>query len=162
MEGEVHISCDQFIQHYSIRPEINFAAIRLASEYFRGGICGRAEHIIVRYGIFLYIKLACEAKVAQNNMPIVINKDVLGLYISMDDSFYVRVLERQKLVETGQLMNESYRNRYVRVLPYRTEPPSTVSLLIITECGDLRQGDIPVIDGKDPVSSFCLETHRSP
>lgn len=79
-------------------------------------------------------------------MPVVVNEQVLGLDVPMNDSLCVDMFNGYELAAEVQRMNKGATMGIVPILPCRTEQHSVESLSSITGRGDLQQDGIPVIE----------------
>lgn len=97
-----HRSTQHFVQNNTESPEVGFKAILMVKEDFRGQEF-RCAKTTTRDMCFrgTVTKRPGNAKVAENNVTVRVDKNVLLLYVSVNDIMGMNVLDSKKLHVAG-------------------------------------------------------------
>jgi hypothetical protein len=91
-----HPAAQHFVQGNTESPEIGFKAVIVIREDFRRREC-RCANKALRFLDGPAAEQPSSTKIAENNVTICVDKDVLGLNVSMYDSVSMNMLDSNKL-----------------------------------------------------------------
>jgi hypothetical protein len=91
-----HPAAQQFVQGDTESPEIDFNAVIVITEDIRSRECRRANNAAMRF-LGAIVEHPSSTKVAENNVSIRIDEDILGLNVSMYNFMSMNVLDSNKL-----------------------------------------------------------------